>query len=50
MTSIIEACEGGRDVDTDPIQLELPGIGVTIDTRFLSRLRETLRTTGTVIG
>jgi len=50
MTSIIEACEAGQDIDRNPIQLELPRAGVTIDTRFLSRLRETIRTTGTVIG
>ena len=50
MAEIIEACEGGTDVDIEPYQLELPRIGVTIDTRFLSRLREGLSTTATVIG
>jgi sarcosine oxidase subunit beta len=47
---LIDACEGGRDTDRDPIRLELPRVGVSIDTSFLSRLRGSIRTTGTVIG
>jgi sarcosine oxidase subunit beta len=47
---IVEACEGGRDTDGDPIQLSLPRIETTIDTRFLSRLRGRLQSSGTVIG
>ena len=50
MTDIIESCEGGRDVDEKPVDLVLPRIGVTIDTRFLSRLRGAIETSGTVIG
>ena len=50
MAQIIESCEGGTDVDKAPLQLELPRIGISIDTRFLSRLREGLTTTATVIG
>jgi sarcosine oxidase subunit beta len=50
MAEIIETCEGGRDIDTEPYQLALPRIGATIDTRFLSRLRKGLSTTATVIG
>ena len=37
-------------VDGDPVQLELPRAGTTVDTRFLSRLRGTISSTGTVIG
>jgi sarcosine oxidase subunit beta len=47
---LIDACEGGRDTDRDPIRLELSRVGVSIDTSFLSRLRGSIRTTGTVIG
>jgi sarcosine oxidase subunit beta len=50
MAQIIERCEGGTDVDKAPLQLELPRIGISIDTRFVSRLRERLSTTATVIG
>jgi sarcosine oxidase subunit beta len=50
MARIIEACEWGDDHDENPVQLELPRIGVTIDTRFLSRLRGVLESSGTVIG
>jgi sarcosine oxidase subunit beta len=47
---IVHACEGGRDTDRDPIRLSLPRIETTIDTRFLSRHRGELRSSGTVIG
>lgn len=47
---IVEACESGRDTDVAPIQLALPRIGVSVDTRFLARNRATLKTTSTVIG
>jgi sarcosine oxidase subunit beta len=50
MAEIVDACEGGRDTDAEPIQLDLPRAGLTVDTRFLSRLRGEIRTTGTVIG
>jgi len=50
MAEIIESCQGGTDIDTEPFQLTLPRIGVSIDTRFLSRLRGELASTGTVIG
>jgi hypothetical protein len=50
MAEIIESCEGGRDIDTEPHPLALPRIGVTVDTRFLSRLRTQLSSSGTVIG
>ena len=50
MAEIIETCEGGTDIDTEPFQLLLPRIGVTVDTRFISRLRKDLSTTATVIG
>jgi len=50
MAEIVDACEGGRDTDKEPIQLDLPRAGLTVDTRFLSRLRGVIRTTGTVIG
>ena len=50
MAEIIESCQGGSDTDTQPFRLILPRIGVSIDTRFLSRLRGDLTSTGTVIG
>ena len=50
MAEIVEAAEAGRDVDADPVRLDLPRAGVTIDTRFLSRLRGEISSTGTVIG
>jgi sarcosine oxidase subunit beta len=50
MAEIIESCQGGTDIDTEPFQLALPRIGVSIDTRFLSRLRGELTSSGTVIG
>jgi hypothetical protein len=50
MAEIITVSEDGRDVDAEPIQLELPRIGHTIDTSFLSRRRRTLESSDTVIG
>jgi len=50
MAQIIEACEAGEDTDKRPIQLALPRAGVSVDTRFLSRLRGRMQSTGTVIG
>ncbi len=50
MAEIIDSCEAGRDPDRSPVQLELPRVGVAVDTRFLSRLRGDIQTTGTVIG
>lgn len=50
MTEIIQSCEEGHDTDRDPLTLALPRIGVSVDTRFLSRRRGELQTTGTVIG
>jgi sarcosine oxidase subunit beta len=50
MARIIEACEAGNDTDSNPLQLDLPRIGATIDTRFLSRSRSEIRSSGTVIG
>jgi len=50
MARLIEACESGHDTDQDPLQLHLPRIDATVDTRFLSRGRGDIRTSGTVIG
>jgi sarcosine oxidase subunit beta len=50
MSEIIDACEGGHDHDAEPVHLELPHAGVSIDTQFLSRLRGDIETTGSVIG
>ena len=50
MAEMIIAGEGGQDLDQDPLQLKLDRAGVTIDMRFLSRLRGTLQSTSTVIG
>jgi sarcosine oxidase subunit beta len=50
MAEIIQRSEGGADIDAEPLTLALPRAGVTIDTRFLSRLRGELTSSGTVIG
>jgi hypothetical protein len=50
MAQIVAAGEHGRDVDEEPIQLELTRISHTIDTSFLSRRRATLESSDTVIG
>jgi glycine/D-amino acid oxidase-like deaminating enzyme len=50
MAEIIQSGEAGQDTDRDPVMLALPRIGVSIDTRFLSRRRAELQSTGTVIG
>ncbi len=50
MARIIAACETGNDTDSNPLQLHLPRIDTTVDTRFLSRTRGEIRTSGTVIG
>ena len=47
---LIESGEEGRDTDREPLVFDLPRIGVSVDTRFLSRRRGELQTTGTVIG
>jgi|TARA_B110000116_G_scaffold3055_1_gene2713 glycine/D-amino acid oxidase-like deaminating enzyme len=50
MAEIVYACENGHDHDNDPVILDLPRIGLTVDTSFLSRLRSANATTGTVFG
>ena len=50
MAEIVHQSAAGRDIDRDPIQLDLPRTGLSVDSRFLSRLRGELQTTGTVIG
>ena len=50
MAEIIQSCESGQDTDLHPLPFTLPRAGVTIDTRFLSRRRGEMETTGTVIG
>jgi sarcosine oxidase subunit beta len=50
MAQIVTASEEGRDVDEEPVQLELARIERTIDTSFLSRRRGTLESSDTVIG
>jgi sarcosine oxidase subunit beta len=50
MAGLIQACESGRDIDKAPFQLPLEHIGMTVDSSFLSRLRGTISTSGTVIG
>jgi sarcosine oxidase subunit beta len=47
---LIECGEEGRDTDREPLVFDLPRIGVSVDTRFLSRRRGEIETTGTVIG
>ena len=47
---LIQCGEEGRDTDREPLVFDLPRIGVSVDTRFLSRRRGEMQTTGTVIG
>lgn len=50
MAQLIQACEGGRDHDSQPLQVKLPGTGFEIDLGFFSRNRGAHTSTGTVIG
>jgi sarcosine oxidase subunit beta len=52
MKEIIEATEGGRDLDTDPLQFELKRIpcGGTVNAATFSRKRSLLATSGSVMG
>ncbi|MHA1538083.1 MAG: NAD(P)/FAD-dependent oxidoreductase [Alphaproteobacteria bacterium] len=40
MAALIEACEGGRDHDADPLVFDLPNISRTLDLGFFSRNRK----------
>ena len=40
MADLIEACEGGRDHDSDPVTFRLKHIGRSVNLGFYSRLRE----------
>ncbi|MEM7209126.1 MAG: FAD-dependent oxidoreductase [Pseudomonadota bacterium] len=40
MAQIVDACESGRDLDSNPIDFYLPRIDHSINTRVFSRLRE----------
>ena len=52
MAEIITQCEGGRDVDADPLQHELKLTGHVLDASLFSRLRaqDGSLTSGTVVG
>ena len=50
MTTIIDACEHGRDHDTDPVSYECIHTGHSIDLSHYSRCRALNRTSGTVLG
>ena len=50
MGEVIERGENGYDTDRDPVLLDLPRIGVSVNARFLSRRRGEMQTTATVIG
>ncbi|NIM63402.1 MAG: FAD-dependent oxidoreductase, partial [Acidobacteria bacterium] len=50
VAALVEAQSSGRDTDAQPVQLELPHVGESVDTSFLSRLRKPNTSTGTVIG
>lgn len=50
MAELIDACEGGRDHDRDPVRLHLPRTGFELDASFFSRLRSAHVTSGTVLG
>lgn len=50
VAQMIESGESGQDLDRNPLQLNLPRTGLTVDTAFLSRRRRSMQSTGTVIG
>jgi sarcosine oxidase subunit beta len=50
MTSIIDACEQGRDHDTDPVRYDCRHTGHSLDLSHYSRRRALNRTSGTVLG
>ncbi|MFJ5032019.1 hypothetical protein ACIQB5_28715 [Streptomyces sp. NPDC088560] len=39
LTAIIDACESGRDHDTEPVRLTLPRTGLAVDLAHYSRRR-----------
>lgn len=39
MASLVEYCEAGNDQDVNPMQFELPKIGITVNSGFYSRKR-----------
>ena len=52
MAELVEAGEAGRDLDAEPLQLQLhrvPG-GLCVDASCFSRLRQRLSTSETVMG
>lgn len=51
LTAIIEACENGRDHDTDPVTVHLPHTGADLDLSVYSRKRPpTTASSNTVMG
>jgi glycine/D-amino acid oxidase-like deaminating enzyme len=50
MTAIIDAVEGGRDHDADPVTYHCPTAGVEVDLAHYSRRRDPAKTSGTVMG
>lgn len=50
VAQLIEACEGGRDHDADPLRATLPRTNFEIDLSFFSRLRGAHASSGTVLG
>ncbi len=50
MTAIIDACDGGRDHDADPVPYDCARIGRTLDLGHYSRRRPLNATSGTVLG
>ncbi len=40
MAELIDACENGRDHDHDPVTIDCPGTGITLNAGFYSRNRE----------
>ena len=50
LRDIIDACDMGRDHDTDPVSTRCDRIGRDLDLGAFSRLRSITETTGTVLG
>ncbi|MFQ5558089.1 MAG: NAD(P)/FAD-dependent oxidoreductase, partial [Acidimicrobiales bacterium] len=50
MRELIAACETGHDHDSDPVQLDCPRTGLTLDLGQFARNRRPADTSGTVMG
>jgi glycine/D-amino acid oxidase-like deaminating enzyme len=50
MAELIDACEGGRDHDAEPLRVACEHTGLDINVGHFSRLRSVAETTNSVLG